>query len=60
MPRPLAPMAGVRRRPRIPIPVVLVEGTFASMSNSFGAVSPDLVNNGYCVFAFNFGQTLLG
>ncbi|HXW44438.1 MAG TPA: alpha/beta fold hydrolase [Streptosporangiaceae bacterium] len=41
-----------------PYPVVLVEGTFASMYNSFGAVSPDLVNNGYCVYAFNYGQTL--
>ena len=38
--------------------VVLVEGTFSSMYNSFGAVSPDLVNNGYCVYAFNYGQTL--
>jgi hypothetical protein len=43
-----------------PFPVVLVEGTFASMFNSFGAVSPDLKNNGYCVYAFNFGQTLFG
>ena len=41
-----------------PYPVVLVEGTFSSMYNSFGAVSPDLVNNGYCVYAFNYGQTL--
>jgi triacylglycerol esterase/lipase EstA (alpha/beta hydrolase family) len=41
-----------------PYPVVLVEGTFSSMYNSFGAVSPDLVNNGYCVFAFNYGQTI--
>src|SRR5580692_11612693 len=41
-----------------PYPVVLVEGTFASMYNSFGAISPDLVNNGYCVYAFNYGQTL--
>jgi triacylglycerol esterase/lipase EstA (alpha/beta hydrolase family) len=41
-----------------PYPVVLVEGTFASMYNSFGAVSPDLVNNGYCVYAFNYGQTI--
>jgi triacylglycerol esterase/lipase EstA (alpha/beta hydrolase family) len=41
-----------------PYPVVLTEGTFASMYNSFGAVSPDLVNNGYCVYAFNYGQTL--
>jgi triacylglycerol esterase/lipase EstA (alpha/beta hydrolase family) len=43
-----------------PFPVVLVEGTFASQFNSFGAVAPDLANNGYCVFSFNFGQTLLG
>ena len=41
-----------------PYPVVLVEGTFASMYNSFGAISPDLVNNGYCVYAFNYGQTI--
>lgn len=41
-----------------PYPVILTEGTFASMYNSFGAVSPDLVNNGYCVYAFNYGQTL--
>jgi triacylglycerol esterase/lipase EstA (alpha/beta hydrolase family) len=41
-----------------PYPVILSEGTFASMYNSFGAISPDLVNNGYCVYAFNYGQTL--
>jgi triacylglycerol esterase/lipase EstA (alpha/beta hydrolase family) len=41
-----------------PYPVILTEGTFASMYNSFGAISPDLVNNGYCVYAFNYGQTL--
>jgi triacylglycerol esterase/lipase EstA (alpha/beta hydrolase family) len=41
-----------------PYPVILTEGTFASMDNSFGAISPDLVNNGYCVYAFNYGQTL--
>jgi len=39
-------------------PVILTEGTFGSMANSFGAISPDLVNNGYCVYAFNYGQTL--
>jgi triacylglycerol esterase/lipase EstA (alpha/beta hydrolase family) len=44
--------------PAHPYPVVLVEGTFSSMYNSFGAISPDLVNNGYCVYAFNYGQTL--
>ena len=41
-----------------PYPVILTEGTFASMYNSFGAISPDLVNNGYCVYAFNYGQTI--
>jgi triacylglycerol esterase/lipase EstA (alpha/beta hydrolase family) len=41
-----------------PYPVILVEGTFSSMYNSFGALSPDLVNNGYCVYAFNYGQTI--
>jgi triacylglycerol esterase/lipase EstA (alpha/beta hydrolase family) len=41
-----------------PDPVVLSEGTFASMYNSFGAIAPDLVNNGYCVYAFNYGQTI--
>jgi triacylglycerol esterase/lipase EstA (alpha/beta hydrolase family) len=41
-----------------PYPVVLVEGTFSSMYNAFGAISPDLVNNGYCVYAFNYGQTI--
>jgi triacylglycerol esterase/lipase EstA (alpha/beta hydrolase family) len=44
--------------PAHPYPVILTEGTFASMYNSFGAVSPDLVNNGYCVYAFNYGQTI--
>jgi triacylglycerol esterase/lipase EstA (alpha/beta hydrolase family) len=41
-----------------PYPVILTEGTFASMYNSFGAISPDLVDNGYCVYAFNYGQTI--
>jgi len=41
-----------------PYPVILTEGTFGSMANSFGAISPDLANNGYCVYAFNYGQTL--
>jgi triacylglycerol esterase/lipase EstA (alpha/beta hydrolase family) len=54
--------ANVRCKPSAahPDPVVLVEGTFASMFNSFSAISPDLVDNGYCVYAFNFGQTLVG
>jgi triacylglycerol esterase/lipase EstA (alpha/beta hydrolase family) len=43
-----------------PYPVILTEGTFSNMYNSFGAISPDLANNGYCVYAFNYGQTLPG
>lgn len=41
-----------------PYPVIVTEGTFSSMYNSFGAISPDLANNGYCVYAFNYGQTI--
>jgi len=41
-----------------PYPVVLSEGTFSSMYNSFGAIAPDLADNGYCVYAFNYGQTI--
>jgi triacylglycerol esterase/lipase EstA (alpha/beta hydrolase family) len=49
---------GCRPSAAHPYPVVLVEGTFASMYNSFGALAPDLADNGYCVYAFNYGQTL--
>ncbi|HEU4463198.1 MAG TPA: alpha/beta fold hydrolase [Solirubrobacterales bacterium] len=39
-----------------PRPVVLVHGTFADRSNSWQAISPLLRNNGYCVFALNYGD----
>jgi triacylglycerol esterase/lipase EstA (alpha/beta hydrolase family) len=39
-----------------PRPVVLVHGTFADMSNSWQAISPLLRNNGWCVFALNYGS----
>jgi triacylglycerol esterase/lipase EstA (alpha/beta hydrolase family) len=35
---------------------VLVHGTFADRSNSWQALSPLLKNNGYCVFALNYGS----
>ena len=39
-----------------PAPVILVHGTFADMADSWQALSPLLYNNGYCVFALNYGS----
>jgi pimeloyl-ACP methyl ester carboxylesterase len=40
-----------------PRPVVLVHGTFLDMANDWQALSPLLVDNGYCVFALNYGSS---
>ena len=40
-----------------PVPVVLVNGTFANMEDDYGALAPDLANAGYCVYTFNYGGT---
>lgn len=39
-----------------PQPVVLVHGTFGDMSDSWQALSPLLVDHGYCVFALNYAS----
>jgi triacylglycerol lipase len=40
-----------------PLPVVLVHGLFANMTDNWQTMSPLLANNGYCVFAFTYGVT---
>ena len=43
-----------------PYPVVLVHGTFGDMTDSWQALSPLLANNGYCVFALDYGGSAGG
>lgn len=44
-----------RPSPAHPYPVVLVHGTFGNMTDSWQALSPLLANQGYCVFALDYG-----
>jgi triacylglycerol esterase/lipase EstA (alpha/beta hydrolase family) len=41
---------------RHPVPVVLVHGTFQDMTLSWSYISPRLAQDGYCVFALDFGR----
>lgn len=38
-----------------PFPVVLVNGTFTVMQDSFGYLGPQLADAGYCVYGYNYG-----
>jgi triacylglycerol esterase/lipase EstA (alpha/beta hydrolase family) len=42
-----------------PRPVVLVHGTLEAVSVNWSALAPILRNQGYCVFALSYGETLL-
>jgi triacylglycerol esterase/lipase EstA (alpha/beta hydrolase family) len=42
-----------------PYPVVLVHATFADEGSNWVTLSPLLANNGYCVYGFNYGLTIL-
>jgi len=42
-----------------PYPVVLVHGTLEDEGSNWVTLAPLLANNGYCVYAFNYGQTIL-
>jgi triacylglycerol esterase/lipase EstA (alpha/beta hydrolase family) len=42
-----------------PYPVVLVIGTTEDEGGNFVSLAPLLANEGYCVYSFNYGETLL-
>jgi pimeloyl-ACP methyl ester carboxylesterase len=48
---------GCRPSAAHPYPVVLVHATFADEGSNWVTLAPLLANNGYCVYAFNYGET---
>jgi len=50
---------GCRPSAAHPDPVVLVHATGVNLGANWAALSPMLANEGYCVFAFNYGMTWL-
>ncbi|MER7450303.1 alpha/beta fold hydrolase [Nocardia beijingensis] len=48
---------GCNPTPAHPYPVVLVHGTSANAAVNWIVLSPMLAHAGYCVFAFNYGET---
>ncbi|MCZ4119785.1 esterase/lipase family protein [Streptomyces sp. H39-S7] len=45
--------------PQHPTPVVLVHATFVDLGANWAVLSPTLANEGYCVYAFNYGMNWL-
>lgn len=45
-----------RPSPEHPNPVILVHGTIDNMTRDWDSMAPLLRNEGYCVFAFNYGH----
>src|SRR5687768_7327269 len=45
---------------RHPHPVILVNGTFESMTKNWPTLSPYLANRGFCVFAYDYGNYATG
>jgi triacylglycerol esterase/lipase EstA (alpha/beta hydrolase family) len=54
-PPPGANLSSCKLTAAHPDPVILVHGTAANMDDNWQAASPLLANNGYCVYAFNYG-----